>query len=139
MIKIVALKPDHFDSLDIQPEQRHILPYINKEYVDYLTNSDSFSCFYNGEIIGCGGMIEVYQDRAILWSLVGANAGKAFVAAHRAVERFLSLYNYRRVETIVLTSHYAAHRWIRMLGFVREGTMTNYFNGTDFDLYARCL
>lgn len=137
---IEPFSPDHLRRLLLQPSQTMLQPTLaDPAYADMLhKGGPAYSAFDGDEVVACLGVIPQWQHRAIAWGLVGAEAGKRFVGIHRGVVRFLDLCGYKRVETSVLTDFEEGHRWARMLGFVREGTMKAYTpGGLDCDLYAR--
>jgi hypothetical protein len=92
----------------------------------------------DGEILGIGGLIVQWENRATAWALVSAGAGKRFVRIHAAVERFLDVAPFRRIEASVDVGFIEGMRWMEMLGFEYEGLMVAYRpDGADMLLYAR--
>lgn len=69
---------------------------------------------------------------------MSAHAGKCFIPMKRAFERLLNFYPCGRLETTVKSDFNAGHRMLKILGFEREGTMKNFFDKHNYDLYARC-
>jgi hypothetical protein len=61
------------------------------------------------------------------------------VQVHRATQRMLTATTIRRIEAHVDCNYAAGHRWVAMLGFVKEGGPMRAFtpDGRDCDLYAR--
>jgi hypothetical protein len=50
----------------------------------------------------------------------------------------LLIADFKRIEAFVDANFAEGHRWIQMLGFVREGYMRSFSpNGNDAVLYAR--
>lgn len=74
----------------------------------------------DGAPIGCGGLAPQWENRAIMWALIGENAGPHFVKIHREVSRFITLAPYRRIEAQVDVGFEPGIRWMRMLGFELE-------------------
>lgn len=137
---IVALQQDHLRRLDLQKAQSFFGTMMNDpEYLAGLVSSGPAYTLLNGdEVLACAGIVPQWQNRAMAWALVGANAGRAMVALHRAVLRCFEIHPCRRIETTVASKFPEGHRWARMLGFEREGTMTAFApDGADYDLYAR--
>jgi RimJ/RimL family protein N-acetyltransferase len=77
------------------------------------------------------------RTRAQGWGIVGRDAGPQLLAITRKVGEFLEAQDFMRIETSVRTEFPAAHRWARMLGFQREGTLRKWDEGRDCDIYAR--
>jgi hypothetical protein len=139
-MNIEAFTPDHFRRLLLQPSQAVMQPMLaDPSYADMLHKAGPAYAAVDGDVvIACLGVIPQWEGRAIAWGLVGRNAGRNMLAIHRGVSRFLELCEHRRVETSVATNFDEGHRWARLLGFTREGTMSAYApGGYDCDLYAR--
>lgn len=103
-----------------------------------LSRGPGFAAVDGPELLGIGGAYEVWRGRAVAWALLSrAIGGPRMVGVHRAVERWLAVAPYPRIEIHTDVRHPAAGRWAGALGFEREGTMRKFFNGLDFDLYAR--
>jgi hypothetical protein len=75
---------------------------------------------HDGLVIGCGGLLPVWENRAIAWMLIGENAGPHFAAVHKHVKRFLDRCPYRRIEAHVDVGFEQGIRWMAMLGFELE-------------------
>lgn len=91
----------------------------------------------DGQLVALGGYTELWHGRAALWGFLGAHCRPAMVAMTRRVRAEIEALDYERVEAYVALSHVEGHRWIRMLGFQREGTMRRFSRGMDYTLYAR--
>ncbi len=140
MIAVVAFKPAHLDQLVLQEAQEYFGAEIARPgYGEMLRDrGQAFTAMAGGEVIGCGGCIEVWDNRAAIWALVGKNAGRNMVSIHRAVSGFLLAAPWRRVEAAVDVGFEAGMRWIEMLGFQREAVMRAYRpDGGDSYLFAR--
>lgn len=93
-----------------------------------------------GDIIVIGGLIPIWENRAFLWSLISAHAGKEMLRIHKEVRRRLQDFNkqYRRIEITVDAGFTQGHRWAKMLGFEIEGYMKAYRpDGGDMVMYSR--
>lgn len=139
MIDIVPFETTHLDSLRLQPAQERFLFYFDFEYADFLkTAGPSFSAVKDGQVLACAGLIKQWENRAIAWSLLNGNLGVEFIKVHRAVDRFLKLSEFNRIEAYVDANFGQGHRWIKRLGFECEGTMKQFNpDGSDACLYAR--
>lgn len=130
---------EHLRTLTLQPAQREFAERLHDDgYARTLEESGSaITLRHDGRTLVCGGVVELWPGRSQVWALVSADAGPHFVAVVRGMRRFLAQHDTRRIEAVVDTHFAAGHRLIRMLGFVREGTMRAYDQGRDCDLYAR--
>lgn len=70
-------------------------------------------------------------------SVLSANCGPYFPEMKTLIEKLFDFYKATRYEATVKTSFENGHRMLKLLGFTREGTMKKFYNGIDFDLYAR--
>lgn len=143
MMSIAAFKAEHLDSLVLQDAQEYFGAEISRPgYGDYLQRAgQAFTVFVDGRVIGCGGAVEIWDNRALIWALVGKEAGRHMVGIHRAVAGFLMAAPWRRIEAAVDVGFEPGMRWLEMLGFRNETPefpMRAYRpNGGDSYLFAR--
>lgn len=99
----------------------------------------SFTFWHEGEPVLCGGALEMWEGRFVLWSLLSKDASKCFWELHIAAKQFLDGLDARRIEAYVRCDFEPGHRWARVLGFKPEvQRMQKFFpNGTDATLYAK--
>lgn len=139
-MRIVPFEPDHLNRLLLQPSQAVMQPTLTSQnYGENLAKSGpAFSLVDGDSVLACSGLIPQWDNRALAWALISAEAGSHFLAVHRGVKRAIELYPYRRIETAVKSDFSEGHRWMGILGFAKEGTMRGYApDGCDYDLYAR--
>lgn len=137
---IVPFKPEHLIDIKLQPAQLGYEAMLgDPRYGQWLAGAGpGYSVFANDDLVACAGFWPQWENRAIVWALVTATAGRHFVGFHRAVRRALDLHKYRRIETAVRCGFVEGERWARMLGMEKEGTMRAYApDGDDYDLFAR--
>jgi RimJ/RimL family protein N-acetyltransferase len=136
---VVPFETVHLETIMLQPAQQHFFSYFNSEYAEALKLSGpAFTGIHEGCILGCAGLVKQWENRAIAWALLSSDIGNEFVRIHRAVDRFLNLTDFDRVEAHVDADFEQGHRWIKMLGFKEEGYMKRFNpNGGDAVLYAR--
>jgi RimJ/RimL family protein N-acetyltransferase len=102
---------------------------------------ECYSGWVNGRLVGCGGLIEQWRGRALIWGLVAKGLrrheiGAMLLRLRAEIDRAMTTYN--RLECTVLDDFEAGHRFVKALGFVYEGTMARYdWWGRDHRLYAR--
>lgn len=139
---IVPMTAAHLATLSLQPAQQLFSEIVRQPaYVQSLIDGGPAYALVDGdEVFATAGLLPQWEGRAVAWALVSEAAGRRMVELHRAVLRCFEMHPFRRVETTVATHFEEGHRWARLLGFEREGTMRGYApNGTDCDLYARVI
>lgn len=137
---VAPFKREHLDILELQQAQAWIRPMFNtKEYRDAIEGSGPcFTGFHDGEVLGCAGIVHVWEGRAYAWALMSAIAGRHFISVFRAISRFLELQSIKRIEAVVQSDFEQGHRMIKMLGFSFEGELKAYLpNGADCAIYGR--
>lgn len=128
------------DKIMLQNAQSYLRSMVSTDYdfTELAEQGLAWTGDHNGEIIAMGGLIPMWENRALAWTLISENAGKHFKAVHKAVQSFLIHTPYRRIEANVDVGFKAGHRWMKMLGFEVEGLMKAYKpDGADMFLYAR--
>jgi uncharacterized protein YciI len=141
-MKVEALRPHHLASLQLQDAQAYFGPEMtNPEYVESLVRAGPcFAATDGSRVIGCAGVVEVWDNRAMAWALMSRDAGRQMLTVHRLVAGFLAQAKWRRIEATVDAGFEAGHRWMRLLGFTLETPepMRAYRpDGGDCFLYAR--
>ena len=124
-MNIVAFKASHLQALDLQDAQAYLSSEIATPEHGAMIEStgQSFTVLHDGRVIGCGGCVEIWKDRAIIWALVSKHAGRHMVGIHKAVAGYLSAAKYKRIEAWVDEGFEPGMRWLEMLGFIRETPM----------------
>lgn len=139
-MEIVPFKASHLRAMSLQSSQAYFGNEIAKPgYGEMLEASgEAFSGIHNGMVVGCAGVVTIWENRAYIWALLSPESGRHFVQIHKAVRDKLATLPHHRIEAAVDTNFAAGIRWIEMLGFEREGMMRKYTpNGMDSYLYAR--
>lgn len=139
-MRIVKLKPEHVRSIDLQDAQQYFAGIVDTPgYAESLAASPwSFAAIDGDEVLGCAGVYEVWEGRALAWALIGKTSGRHFKAIHRAVAGFLAQAKWRRIEMVVDAQFDAGIRWARLLGMKQEGLMRAYGpDGKDYYLFAK--
>lgn len=146
MYSIRRLAKDDLKRIRVQPEQsaeRSGLAMMDDADMDALCRSGRSWAMVDGcgHVVACAGVIPMWDGRAHAWALVGERPKRShLLALTRTMLNHLRMLNaeYRRIDICVDTHWRNAHRWAKMLGFEREGTMKAYNpDGRDFDSYAR--
>ena len=140
MIRIARMRPEHVAGFRLQPRQAMLAGNLSDpSYVDALVRSgNAFTALSDGRAVAFGGCLELWQDRAYIWSLIGEDAGPHMRTLVRAAAGYLKAATWRRIEAAVASDFEAGHRLVRLLGFEFEGRMKAFSpDGADHDLYAR--
>jgi hypothetical protein len=138
--KIVPYKAEHLLALRLQDSQRYYREHITQEYASALEQVLSFSVVGDdGIVYACGGITELWENRAVLWSVMSERAGEVMVQIVRAVKRYLDIAPYRRIEADVDVDFEQGHRLLRMLGFQVECERMRAYrvDGGDSALYSK--
>lgn len=136
---VEPLRVEHVRQLRLQAAQAEFAPSLTDQHVhDLIVHGEAYAAVADGMVIACAGVLERWHGRASAWALLSDQAGRHMLELTRAIAAWLERSGLRRVETHVDVNFAAAHRWARLLGFEREGTMRAYTSdGRDADLYAR--
>jgi hypothetical protein len=140
MIRIRPMKAEHVVGFRLQPKQAMLAGNLaDPSYVASLVASgNAYAALVDGRAVAFGGCLELWQDRAYAWMLIGEDAGPHFFTIVRAVAGYLQAAPWRRIEAAVASDFRQGHRLIKMLGFEFEGRMRAFSpDGVDHDLYAR--
>jgi hypothetical protein len=141
-MRIEPLRAWHLQALDVQPSQAMFGPLIQRpEYQQMIMSSgQAFAAISGDVVLGCGGIAELWENRAQVWALVSKDAGPNMFGIVRAVEGFLKQAKHRRIEAYVLCGFGPGLRLVKRLGFEHEGTMRAYSpEGDDYELFARVM
>lgn len=136
---IVPLKEEHITQIEMQNGQHYISAFISPEMRAQLQAGMSFTALDGDTILGCAGVIEMWEGRAQAWAILSGKCGRNFVGIHRAVASFLSLKQYRRLEATADINFEPGHKWLKMLGFAAETERMKFYlpNGADATMYVR--
>lgn len=136
---IKPFKAWHLEELSLQPSQAHFSDFFDPAYGPSLERGGpAFSGFDGEKIVGSCGLVKHWENRATAWALLGDTSGRNFISIHKAVDRFLDMSEFRRIECYVDAGFKQGHRWVKMLGFTPEGYMKAFSPlGDDAVLYAR--
>ena len=140
MIRIARMKPEHVVGFRLQPKQAMLAGNLSDaSYVAALVGSgNAYTALVDGRAVAFAGCLELWADRAYLWSLIGEDAGPHMRTLIRAAAGYLKVAPWRRIEAAVASDFRQGHRLIKMLGFEFEGRMRAFSpDGVDHDLYAR--
>lgn len=139
---VEPFQPYHIDLLRAQGVQAAQLREVSIVSGAYALNAapigPAVTARDGDHILICGGLRIDAPKRATCWALMAADAGKHITALHRAVQRFISLDEWIRLEATVEEGFTPGCRWVELLGFQFEGRMLKYGPSGETHLrYAR--
>lgn len=141
MRAIVPFMPVHVEGLKLDSNQEFFSQFLaNEEYIQTLVNGRARTGLIDGEVMFCAGIIQLTQQRWQAWTFMSQNTSKHMLFITRSIEALLVEANCNRIETPVLHSFKAGHKWAELLKFENETPkgMKNYGDdGKTYDLYAR--
>lgn len=138
---IVPFEPQHLSGLKLQAAQILLQPTLaSQAYGEALRDGgQAFSGVVDGKIVGSGGIVNIWEGRAVAWALFTPDALANFMPAYRAIQSFLEISDMRRIEAFVDCGFEKAHNLARKLGFTMECERMRGFtpDGRDCALYSR--
>lgn len=118
------------------PDQLLMTSMIYEQMAHSYTLEDEES-----NIVGCGGVIDIWRGVGHAWLLVSKEAEKnpfASLIVSREVMEAMFDDGYHRIQATVLNGFQKAMRFIEFLKFKPESILKNYGpNKEDFIMYAR--
>lgn len=141
-MRVVPLKPEHLECLELQEAQKNFNQLIldPDHYVEMVTENGHAYAVIDDEKTYCvAGLIELWPERQLLWSLMSKDAGPHLFFITRAAKNLLTLFGSKRVEATIDVNFKEGHRFIKLLGFQMEAELMRAYepDGTDCSLYAR--
>ena len=102
----------------------------------------AFTLMNETSIVGIGGIALLWKGVGEAWAVPSVAVKQHPLAFHRAVKMMLNMIQdnkkLHRVQAAVLEDFPKGHKWIKSLGFKREGKMRAYGpNGENYIRYAR--
>jgi hypothetical protein len=141
MIRIIPFKAEHLYDIDVQSAQTDIHTWVSPDLARALEREEgwSYSALDGDEVLGCAGLVAQWPGRKTAWAYLSGNVGHRFPVLHRAALKFLNECGVRRVEAAADVNFPEAHRWLAMLGFIKEAERMEAYlpNGSACSLYAR--
>jgi RimJ/RimL family protein N-acetyltransferase len=126
------------DLIDLQLQDRQLDCgiKISIEYANALEKgSNGQTALIGDRIVGCAGVSEQWAGRAIAWAWLAGNQRQYFIPIHRACIKMLDKQSYKRIEAYADVNFEAANRWLKMLGFIKEGVAMKSFLPCGSDAY----
>jgi len=139
-MRTIPFKARHLHDLKKSRFQQELLSSMSGIDLQNFENSNSFTIMDNDVPMLCGGILEIWKGRGIMWAYISELAiGEKFIGLHKASLHFLEAFSMPRIEMYVQCNYKQAHRWAKMLGFILECKCMRNFqvDGSDCALYAR--
>lgn len=140
-MEIRRFVPADIELLTLQPAQSYLRPLIaGTGYGEALAQGDAFTGVVDGRVVACGGIYPTNAGKTgHCWMMISEDAGRHFIAVHRAVVRAIEVCTMQRLEATVDCDFTEGHIWLDMLGFDCEAPRMRKYtpDGRDAALYAR--
>lgn len=136
--EFIPYKTEHAVSLLTDPEEK-------KFYSDGLgrrfeITPGCVSIVNDGVLMCCGGVVELWPNRAMVWIIFNINAcKKSFVPVFRAIKKYLDGSKFERIEMYIPFKLEFAERRAELLGFEMECPFAAKFlpKGQDASIYVK--
>lgn len=130
---------------DLEYVRENPLEGAVKNYPKMTPTPPAFTALFEGEIVGIGGMIILWEGVGEMWLMLTANCKRegvfgiiAFEAIKKKVDELIKEHKMRRVQCTVRVDFPKARKMVVALGFQLEGLMKKYCpDSCDVWLYAR--
>lgn len=144
-LEIVPFEPQHLEQLqfrDFEARELALLGDWRPRAEFYRRAGPAWTGFYNGQIIGCCGLLLLWPGVAEAWLVTGELCNQYRLSFHRAVKRGLAQVcrdlGLWRLQAAVHKEHYVSRLWVERLGFAFEGFMPRYGpDGADYVRFGR--
>lgn len=112
--------------------------FTTKEAWDLMQAKYSYTVYADdGFVVACAGVHEFWEGYGLCWAFVSAKVKLYMPALVGVVRDFLDRAPFHRLEAAVDVDFKNGHRFIRALGFQREGLMRKYTSDKrDHVLYS---
>lgn len=145
-MEIVPFEPRHLRRVRPQPAQAELALYqdwLADRLDPYALRGCAFTGLVAGRVVGCAGVRPLWPGVGEAWAVFSAEAlmrpTALFRAALRGVAKIEDAQGLRRIQATCHADHEAGARFLRALGFRREGLLRRYGLGGEghYWLYAR--
>lgn len=138
MFRVVKFKKEHIELMNIRAHETTLL---NDDVLAKLEHgSIAITGVVDGRIISCGGIIPLFNGIAELWQIPSVYVSEITMRYARYIRKWLEgmkeEFKLHRMETLCLNDD-LHNRWMRFLGFEREGVKRKYLNGNDYVMWGR--
>ena len=110
MTTIVPYEPEHLLAIDLQEAQGYARQNLNRQVAEQLAGPYSYTVLRDGRPVAVLGVLKLWDNRALVWTFLGRDAGPSMVVIHRFVKEALDLLPFRRIEADTPCGFEAGHR-----------------------------
>jgi hypothetical protein len=108
----------------------------------WKTGGPAYTLLIDGEIIASSGVVRQGWNRGEAWTLTGPLFYKYPKICIKAVKEYLQKIiedeGLKRVQSLINVKHEWGDRWMKHLGFEKEGVLRKYGpEGDDYAIYSR--
>ena len=140
MLRVCKFSREHIDHLKLMFE----FSDAGRKALVENKEMNGYSLFDQDEVIGIGGIHNIWSHVGEAWLLLGeyAMAKPTSVARHTAYmfDYLQEEFEYKRIQASIAVTDKKARRFAEWLGFQNEGVMKKYGpDGTDYYRYARVM
>jgi hypothetical protein len=144
---VEGFQPWHLKALNLRQRDEEALSKVDREADGESKSSvlgSAFTGFCEEGIIGCAGIIPVWQGVGHAWVTMGANYKSHRIWIHKQVishmNKIIAGMDLQRVQANVVCDFTPGVHWLERMGFKLEGKMYKYGpDGSDHYLYARII
>lgn len=139
MIRVYPFAPG--DAQHIAPQDAQLRDWpsdMGSQLMALATKGRAFTLRAEGRVLCIMGLLEVHQQAATAWALIGPGCWGHMGEMTRIVRTYLDGQPYRRMDMLVRAEFAAGHRWAGRLGFSREAVLRAWApDGGDMVMHAR--
>jgi hypothetical protein len=137
MIKIVPFKKEHIDCMEVREHEKYL---IDSEILEMFESGMAYTGIYDGRIISCGGLLLKPYGNADIWQIPSIYIKDVRLSYCKIITKWIKEQAHdlalNRMETISLDDG-LHNRWMRFLGFEKEGVKRRLINGKDYAMWGR--
>ena len=142
--EVRRLEVDDLATLQMLTPEAQVWGAVTRDKFAALQAHPSFTGLVDGQIVACGGIINIWTGLAEAWLALTPYAKLHVPFVYRHVHAFLdtaiSTYNLRRIQTTVLADWAEANKFIERLGFIAVAPLEKYgMNGETHILYEMVM
>lgn len=139
IVSLVNFEPYHIDLIDLKEGQNFVSS--NKELVAaQAKNNLAMTMVIDGRIIGCGGVVRMWDGVGEVWLVVGDCLPDYQIMVCKTAKNFIKLIDpiYHRLQMAVNINNPEAAKFAEYLGFINPYLMREYDSlKQDYFLYER--
>ena len=141
-LSIIPFRAEHLGLLQARKFEAHEMELLGdpaNRVREYLRGGAAYTGIVKGQVMGCAGIFPLWRGVAEVWMITTDLVSRYPKAFHQAIANGLEIAGHSmglwRIQTAVHQNHLVSQKWLRRLGFNREGNMPGY--GPDGATYIR--